>query len=205
MTVFNHHRDLTILVRDFPSLELLQSEFVGQTFICPDAAFCLGAMSLPRKPDLPVLYLARQDKEARSNDSSVALATFPRYDWPSVERAWKWHAGLRMATIPVNHPRVAKTLHATAILTRRGFRAMVQERLLAGCNLLARGEVIITDRLHAHILALLLGISHIVMDNTYGKIARFREAWTASSHLSVAVTTGDEALEAARAMLRHEG
>jgi pyruvyl transferase EpsO len=38
--------------------------------------------------------------------------------------------------------------------------------------------VVITDRLHAHILSLLLGIPHAVLDNSYGKVGRFLAAWT---------------------------
>ena len=41
-----------------------------------------------------------------------------------------------------------------------------------------RGRVVITDRLHAHILCLLLGIPHAVLDNNYGKLSRFLDAWT---------------------------
>jgi pyruvyl transferase EpsO len=37
---------------------------------------------------------------------------------------------------------------------------------------------VVTDRLHAHILCLLLGIPHAVLDNSYGKLTRFLDAWT---------------------------
>jgi pyruvyl transferase EpsO len=38
--------------------------------------------------------------------------------------------------------------------------------------------VVITDRLHAHILSLLLDLPHAVLDNSYGKLHRFLDAWT---------------------------
>ena len=34
-----------------------------------------------------------------------------------------------------------------------------------------------TDRLHGHIMATLLGKPHVVIDNFYGKIANFIHAW----------------------------
>jgi pyruvyl transferase EpsO len=36
---------------------------------------------------------------------------------------------------------------------------------------------VITDRLHGHILCTLLGIPHCVIDNSYGKIGGFADAW----------------------------
>ena len=49
---------------------------------------------------------------------------------------------------------------------------------MRGCRLLSRGHQVITDRLHAHILCLLMGIPHVVVDNNYGKLGSFLEAWT---------------------------
>jgi pyruvyl transferase EpsO len=53
--------------------------------------------------------------------------------------------------------------------------------VLRGCRLLSSGRLVITDRLHAHILNLLLGIPHAVLDNSYGKLGRFLEAWTGAA------------------------
>ena len=53
---------------------------------------------------------------------------------------------------------------------------------------------IVTDRLHGHILALLLGIRHIILDNDYGKVAAYHAAWTAGSPLVRQAATAEEAL-----------
>ena len=58
------------------------------------------------------------------------------------------------------------------------YDAVARARVARGCRLLSSGRVVITDRLHAHILSLLLGIPHAVLDNTYGKLRRFLDAWT---------------------------
>jgi pyruvyl transferase EpsO len=65
-------------------------------------------------------------------------------------------------------------------LAMRGawYEAAAKARVLRGCRLLSSGRVVITDRLHAHILCLLLGIPHSVLDNTYGKLGRFLDTWT---------------------------
>ena len=61
---------------------------------------------------------------------------------------------------------------------RARYEAAARARVLRGCRLLSSGRVVITDRLHAHILSLLLGIPHAVLDNTYGKLGRFLDVWT---------------------------
>jgi pyruvyl transferase EpsO len=57
-------------------------------------------------------------------------------------------------------------------------------RLVAdAAKLFARHEMVITDRLHGHILACLLNKENIVLDNIYGKNSRYTYAWTSSSEL----------------------
>ena len=41
-----------------------------------------------------------------------------------------------------------------------------------------------TDRLHVHICSLLLGRPHAVLDNSYGKIRRFMDAFSGGTALS---------------------
>lgn len=54
---------------------------------------------------------------------------------------------------------------------------MVDSRVLLGFAQLDRAEVVVTDRLHGHIMSTLLGKPHVVIDNSYGKIARFIDAF----------------------------
>ncbi len=62
------------------------------------------------------------------------------------------------------------------------YREVARDRLDRGLSLLSRGRTVVTDRLHAHILATLLGIlSNFVADNSYGKISEFAATWRPSS------------------------
>jgi pyruvyl transferase EpsO len=45
------------------------------------------------------------------------------------------------------------------------------------------GRVVITDRLHAHILCLLMQIPHVLLNNAVGKTWTFYETWTRDSPL----------------------
>jgi len=49
----------------------------------------------------------------------------------------------------------------------------------------------VTDRLHAHILAVLLNWPHVYLDNCYGKLDRFASAWGTTS--PIARRAGSEA------------
>jgi len=72
--------------------------------------------------------------------------------------------------------------------------AQARARVARGLRLLSRGERIVTDRLHGHLLATLLGIPHVVLDNDYGKIAAYRAAWPLPEPAVTTATTLDEAM-----------
>src|SRR5262249_29798872 len=144
-----------------------------------DMAFYLGAVSIPRVKDVDVLWLRRTDLEAAPDDGGHAIggAGTVVTDWldsrtPVVRR-------LREALQPplLRHPRALRTLRRYGEAT---FDFKAAAGMNFGCRLLARGKVVITDRLHGHILSLLLGIPHVVLDNSYGKLSHFHETWTRS-------------------------
>jgi pyruvyl transferase EpsO len=55
--------------------------------------------------------------------------------------------------------------------------ALAQHRLARGLEILASGRHVVTDRLHGHILSLLLSVPHFVLDNSYNKNGAFFETW----------------------------
>jgi exopolysaccharide biosynthesis predicted pyruvyltransferase EpsI len=59
----------------------------------------------------------------------------------------------------------------------------------------------VTDRLHGHILSDLLGIPHVVLDNEYGKIAAYLDAWPVPKGIVTKATTMEEALRLADGLL----
>lgn len=64
-------------------------------------------------------------------------------------------------------------------------------RVARGVALLSRGAAIVTDRLHGHILATLLGIPHVVLDNDYGKLAAYLDAWPQPDGVRRAATVAE--------------
>jgi exopolysaccharide biosynthesis predicted pyruvyltransferase EpsI len=55
--------------------------------------------------------------------------------------------------------------------------------------------------LHAHLLSLLLGIPHAILDNTYGKLGRFLDAWTGGAEGVHHATSTSDAEDWAVAMV----
>ena len=50
-------------------------------------------------------------------------------------------------------------------------------RFHRGLEILGRGRGVVTDRLHGHILSSLMGIPHVALDNSYGKLSAFMDTW----------------------------
>jgi len=67
-----------------------------------------------------------------------------------------------------------------------------RERVAFGLNLLSKGSMVITDRLHAHVLCCLLGVRHLLFDSMDGKASALYEAWTNSTQHARLVNSVDQ-------------
>jgi len=94
------------------------------------------------------------------------------------------------------HPGLGPVLRDALSAT---YAPLARRRLERGCRLLASAGAIVTDRLHGHVLCLLLGIPHVLLDNNYGKVRSFYETWTADADLVRWGESPAEALRLARA------
>jgi pyruvyl transferase EpsO len=174
------HRDFHFMVRDHESLDFATKHFDCPVMLVSDSAFGIGMRSFPRvaKPS-GIKCLFRSDKERRADaQAGVALfagATVEDWDRRNKPRqiAEKAAMGALMAI-----PQVPGK-GALMALRERAFTAMARSRVGLGFAQLDTAEVVVTDRLHGHIMASLLGKPHVVIDNFYGKIANFIKAWPA--------------------------
>jgi exopolysaccharide biosynthesis predicted pyruvyltransferase EpsI len=201
--VFDAHRDLTLLVRDEASLELVRNEFRAPGVLCPDMAFYLGALPRPRSPERDIFWLRREDREGLGDAAAPSGAGLEVADWLDDRRPLPDRARRLLRRFPLRLlTRTRQGRRTIGRLVEASYDWQAQRRVRFGCRLLASGSVVITDRLHAHILSLLLGIPHVVLDNNYGKLRRFCETWnTLSSPLVRWAEAPPEALAAARALL----
>ena len=194
---FDSHVNFTLLVRDHVSLQLVHNEFHVRTALCPDMAFYLGRIEREWRADVDILWLRREDRESAAGKVAVPSDVVV-CDWlddrvPALRRVRR-----------LLRPMAAREPRALGVMNRalaEAYDRQARQRLRDGCRLLSRGRVVITDRLHAHILCLLLGIPHVLLDNSYGKVRRVHEAWTAGAAQVRWASSPAEALVAAQSLL----
>lgn len=176
------HEGFTLLTRDRASERLAREAFGNATVdLAPDMAFGLGCRTITDTAT-EILWLARDDLErsdigAVPRDRGIEIT-----DWDMGRmRGPLWRS---LATLPKGAKalRSRPFLHALAVgASQPTFEPMARLALDSALATLARGRVVVTDRLHAHILSLLLGRPQVVMDNSYGKISSFMDAWTGTA------------------------
>ncbi len=162
------HPDFVLYVRDTRSLDFAREHFSCPSHLAPDSAYALGKQGRGT-PQCDLLMLMRTDDEKQGYATpSTTQATI--VDW--LEDDPDFPVGVDV-----------RTREAQAVA-----------RVDRGLRLLAQGRVIVTDRLHGHILADLLGIPHVALDNEYGKIAAYLDAWPAPEAIVTTATTMEQAL-----------
>ncbi|BAK68146.1 putative polysaccharide pyruvyl transferase [Sphingobium sp. SYK-6] len=166
------HGQFHLMVRDRASAAFAQSHFDCPVILAPDCAFALGPLPRPVTPDRPLVLLLRSDGEKSGEEYAPfdSLGTAP-VDWarlpPMPADVWrqaKWKA-LRSG----RWSRMARHIEV--------LNAQARWRLDRGLALLAAGETVITDRLHGHILSILLGIPHVALDNRTRKVSAYHALW----------------------------
>jgi exopolysaccharide biosynthesis predicted pyruvyltransferase EpsI len=173
------HRDFTLLVRDQRSLAIAGREFDCRIDLVPDAAFALG--NLERRPASEEVVLhARRDKEAADRASN-----YPAVDWSEASVLSLRNIGRTAVSVAGKLPSAALTAAAT--------KQFAQQNLDYAVRMLSTGRVLVTDRLHGHIIATLCGIEHIVVNDRYGKVHAFWEAWTQDAPMATFVPTWRDA------------
>jgi pyruvyl transferase EpsO len=204
------HDDLTLLLRDRRSLQLAQTHFAVPSRLCPDLSMALGPLALPAKPSVDVMWLQRDDSERREDTPGPAPAGISL-------RVADWLGDLPDELSPGWVDRLAGSVnermlrwHQTGSATSRrawALDAATYDRVARrwvnrGLRLLADGRVVVTDRLHGHLLSLLMGIPHVVLDNRIGKTSAYVDTWTADASLTHPVDDTDQAMAVARSLIR---
>ncbi|WP_106212910.1 glycosyltransferase [Kineococcus rhizosphaerae] len=196
------HRDFVLVVRDHQSHALARTSFDCQVLLAPDMAFMLGARPRTHAATQPILALARTDHETLGEalDPVARAEGLNPVDWGR-PRPPAHHPEGFLIRLDLGLDRLPPPLRTLGLLERRQgwiYEWQAEKQLQRGLEHLSRGEVVVTDRLHAHLLAELLGIPHVAMDSGYGKIRSYHETWLADSPLAHVETTAKGAVEKAR-------
>ena len=175
------HSNFHLMVRDQKSFEYSQKHFDCEVELVPDAAHALEPVV--REPGSGILTLARADKERKVHDLRASMQEYGRVaDWPDDRHARRRvHLGL----INTFKAQLASTRAAAMKARLDAYHDRADERLSAGLAMLTNARVIVSDRLHAHILSEVCGRRHYVLDNSYGKVSSYIDTWGASELTTV--------------------
>ncbi|UVO49038.1 polysaccharide pyruvyl transferase family protein [Sphingomonas sp. SUN019] len=189
------HGRFTLLVRDAKSLAFARERFDCAVDLCPDAALMLGRQQRAAPASSPVFALLRTDHERAAGTDAVPPAGVLADDWLAEDprarnrvRGW-----LKLRRLLMRDPQAQRLMLQ---------RVLAEWRVKRGLAMLSQGDVVVTDRLHAHILSLLLDIPHVLLDNSYGKVAGFADQWTAQYAGLSRAATRDAAFQAALAAIK---
>jgi pyruvyl transferase EpsO len=207
--VFNSHPNLTLFVRDNYSYELAIQYFSNcQVIKSPDMAFQMVNMpdlSSNYAQKHTILYHCRKDEELNPTLSSISidLPNLVVEDWASykyyseysqnIPKTWfnqrlaRISEGWQKGTVIPNEwisRQIWKSFHPWASKFNTIYNPSLHR---SSWNLMHHGvyqfkqhRLIITNRLHGHILCVLLDIPHVFLPNSYYKNEGFYESWTHS-------------------------
>ena len=179
--IFRAHRDVHLCVRDEPSLRMA-TEFTDHVYLLPDMAHQLYPLGPQGNPaGVGTLLVNRADREKGASTAAWAHKISRKVDWPELVGTRERHIDrFRRAVRLLRRHGLGRP--GSNVLSR-AWIAYSKTLIQDAADLFAPHEHIVTDRLHAHILACLMNKRSTVVDNSYGKNSGYVNAWTAASGL----------------------
>ncbi len=217
--ILNSHPNLTIFARDDYSYELAYKHFTScKVWRSPDVAFQLNGI-LKRDGEgenLPLLYHCRADRESQSgfafrpDDSSQGCVA----DWVTMTprtkilqkfiRKMPFLWGMPF-TLPLETGMKSRVFRRSApyaeklkTFDRPALHLRSLHLTMAGVDQFSRYRFVITNRLHGHILCVLLEIPHVFLPNAYHKNSAFYSTWTSKVSFCRFVTDASKVFPAMR-------
>ncbi|MCR2801913.1 polysaccharide pyruvyl transferase family protein [Microbacterium sp. zg-Y818] len=196
------HGRFTLMCRDHDSMERAR-RFLPQAsaVFVPDAAVCWEPASRAKPGGKPVVLL-RRDHEAQQGMGDVESACRILFqDAQYVDWGLKGFAKLAWKTIRIpgrlakKWPSIGRVAVGRKMLMF-SYEAMARLNLRAGRDLFDGASFIVTDRLHAHVLATLLRVPHLVVDNSYGKVSAVAGGTTLTATVAEFAGTSEAAVRA---------
>lgn len=174
------HPDFHLIARDHTSAALARANFDCPTILAPDMAFCLDPLERAA-PVRDFVCLLRTDKEVAADHRQLleivgsVSANVEATDWIVEPRDRIKRLDRYLSERANTRPRAAWLINDPILRVRERY---ARQRLAVGTAMLGRGRLVVTDRLHAHILSCLLGIPNFIFNSIDGKVAAFHAAWT---------------------------
>jgi exopolysaccharide biosynthesis protein PssK len=201
------HRGLWLFARDAPTEALLKQRIgaAAEVLLAPDPSVLIGARPRAAEPLYEVLWLARTD-EARNDATEPAarLSTqpaekfvLPRFD-DGIEINFAMKQRPPTVLLTDWNSLFLENQEARIAMSALRFDEQAAVYLRRGLHLLSLGRIVVTDRLHAHIFALLMEIPHVLVEDAWGSNRAFYDTWTRDDPLVRMAASPAEAWALAR-------
>ena len=179
-----------MIVRDKQSFSIASEKLDIPPLLAPDIAFYIKGLRKPESTRDGVVWLGRNDPESKDSGDVENVDPDVEYiDWIDAPGMppWVWARRLN------KYSRFGLQKY-TMGLKERIFLDIAKKRVQRGVEIVTNRRGLVTERLHGHILALLLDLPHVVIDNSYGKISAFHKAWTKDSEIAYFVNSKQDAI-----------
>lgn len=178
---FSAHKNLTLLVRDARSLDVATNGLGCRAVLCPDIAFAWSPdADRVTVPTIDVLRLLRTDHEAASAEARPASSVDWVDDVSTVSARVAQRLSAQLAMV-VNRDAPSVGGRSLRAVLSKMYPRVAERRVDEASQLLRSARVVITDRLHGHILSVLLGVPHVVIGDRNGKLRGFHDTWTSTA------------------------
>jgi len=195
--VIDQHNQIIILARDAKTFEFMTHNFQCPVYLCPDTAFLLHPTTRLNSGS-GVLCLLREDRESSIHSTHLPSGPFVKKDWLKERIDLAIAFGQILNICMVGFPR---RLRSSRSVLLDAYDRMALSRYKRGIRMVFPKRLVITDRLHMHILCSLLEKEHCLLDNNYGKNRQFFDTWTSAESSAHWCNTLDEALQMAKVIL----
>jgi pyruvyl transferase EpsO len=179
---FSAHPDLHLCVRDAESYRIVLEHFPdNRAHLLPDMAFCIEGLDRRRPAGRrdKWLLLQRTDQEQAGSAWPQDAGRFETRDWPTLSASFSQRAERRLLTDWHKLTHQVRLRIPPSRVPTDGFSPYLTAKAIGmGVDFVSAYDLVVSTRLHGHILCLLLGIPNVLLDNSYGKNRTFFDAWT---------------------------
>jgi exopolysaccharide biosynthesis predicted pyruvyltransferase EpsI len=199
-TIFGKHRDAVLMARDPVSAASAREVFPDNVKVeaIHDSSLLLPVQQRLNKPVHDIIWLARDDLEGVDSKPPADVSVF---DWPHDDRE-----GMRVLFPGKLFSRLRNRAPMLDAISNPQISAcydrFARYVLASGNRRLDTGKVLVTDRMHPHILAALRGQPVVLLPDRFGKNRAVYD-YTSSAYSTVHwADTPAEALTRARALAK---
>lgn len=183
-----NHSDFHVLLRDAYSYETVRGAVASaggaggvHLYLVPDIAWAVSSLLVDVEPVYDIVWLKRNDWETA--DAAGAAPPAP--------------AGVSMQVTDWSDSWMGQS--------EANYWERLQLRTLSGVAFLARGRVVISDRLHAHLMCQLMRKPNVLVNSRTRKQEHYYVTWEKSVESSRLASNNSEALAMALELLRSRG